>query len=204
MTREGPWKPSTRAPAPPAHDSPGSPGAGSESVAGPEPEDIRTAWVFWLAATAFALAGLLLNVATAGFNDLPAATRDAFRQSVDSAGADVSVQAVFAAALVIGGALGVVAAAVTVWLAFRLRAGKGWARTLLDIASIFLVVDAVSVAIAVLGGVAVSGDRGDVVSFVVFSLQILAGLCAGVAVWRQHRPEAMAYTRPGVGAHGRR
>lgn len=223
MTREGPWRPPAQTPgpgahlpAPPEHSSrapaqdpgaagvAGPPGAGPPTAAGPPPEDIHTAWVFWLAATGFALVGMLLNVATASFNDLPAPTRDAIRESVESAGADVSIQSLFDMALAAGGVLGVIAAVVTVWLAFRLRAGRGWARTLLDIAAIFLVVDAMSVMIGVLSGIAVSGERGDVVTFVVYSLQILAGLCAGVAVWRQHRPEAMAYTRPDGGAHGGR
>ena len=37
-------------------------------------------------------------------------------------------------------------------------------------------------------------------SFVVFSLQILAGLCAATAVWRQHTAEATAFTSGGARA----
>lgn len=185
----GPWRPPAEAAAPP------------KEPAGPPSEDVHTAWVLWLAATGFALVGMLLNAATTRFGDLPVATRDAFRDAVETAGTtEISVDTLFVAALVVGAVLAVLAAAVTVWLAFRLRAGKGWARTMLDIVAIFLVVDAVSVVIGVFGGVAVAGQRGEATSFVVFSLQILAGLCAATAVWRQHTAEATAFTSGGARA----
>lgn len=209
MTRgSGPW----RAPARPDADAAGS-GAGSAGPdeaagqvdpagpAGPPPEEIHTAWVLWLAAALFGVVGMLLNSATASFGDLPPATRDAFREAVAGAGtADITVEGMFSIALAVGAVVALLAAAVTVWLAFRLRAGKGWARTMLDIVAIFLVVDAVSVVVGVFGGVATAGERGDVVSFIVIALQILAGLCAATAVWRQHRAEAVKYTAPGGGA----
>ena len=66
---------------------------------------------------------------------------------------------------------------------------------MLNLIAIFLVIDAVSVVIGVFGGVAGAGDRDEVVSFVVVALQILAGLCAATAVWRQHTAEALAYTK---------
>lgn len=186
MTSGGPWRP------------PGGDNTGTDNTAGRSaepPEEIRTAWVLWLAATAFALVGMLLNSATARFSDLPQATRDAFRDAVHTAGTvDITVESVFSMALVVGSFFALLAAAVTVWLAFRLRAGKRWARTMLDIAAIFLVVDAVSVVVGVFGGVAGTGERDDVLSFVIFSFQILAGLCAATAVWRQHTAEAMEYT----------
>ena len=212
MTSSGPWRPPARddrarpdgalpdgaLPGGARGDGPGADGVGETGAEGDPsapPEEIRTAWVLWLAATTFALVGMLLNSATARFGDLPPATRDAFRQAVDTAGTvDMSVESLFSIALAVGSVLALVAAAVTVWLAFRLRAGKGWARTLLDIAAIFLVVDAVSVIIGVFGGVAGTGERDDVLSFIIFSLQILAGLCAATAVWRQHTAEAMEYT----------
>ena len=81
-----------------------------------------------------------------------------------------------------------------------LRCWHGRANTMLDIVAIFLIVDAVSVVIGVFGGVATAGERGDVISFIVIALQILAGLCAATAVWRQHKPEAMQYTTPTGGA----
>lgn len=214
MTRgSGPWRPPARTgPGPEGSgdttsgDHPGDPHADAPAEppaepAGPPPEEIHTAWVLWLAAAAFGLLGMLINSATASFGDLPTATRDAFRDAVANTGsADVSVESMFSIALAAGAVLALIVAAVTVWLAFRLRAGKGWARTMLDIVAIFLVVDAVSVVIGVFGGVATSGERGDVISFVVIALQILAGLCAAAAVWRQHKAEAVQYTIPGGGA----
>ena len=207
MTRaSGPWRPPARpeqsgAPAGSAEPTgPGSPTSATDPV-GPPPEEIHTAWVLWLAAAAFGLVGMLLNAATASFSDLPAATRDAFRDAVaDTGPIDISVEGMFSISLVVGAVVALLAAAVTVWLAFRLRAGKGWARTMLDIVAVFLIVDAVSVIVGVFGGVAVAGDRGDVVSFIVIALQILAGLCAATAVWRQHTAEAMKFTTPGGGA----
>lgn len=187
----------------------GPPGGGHQNApplpenepAAPPPEEIHTAWVLWLAAAGFAMIGMLLNAFTANFADLPVTTRDAFRDAIDSAGNPaITVEDMFSVAMVLGAVFAVVAAAVTVWLAFRLRAGKGWARTMLDIVAIFLVVDGVSVLIGVFSGVSVAGERGDVVSFIVFSLQILAGLCAATAVWRQHTAEAMKYTSPNGGA----
>ncbi|AWH92981.1 hypothetical protein [Dietzia lutea] len=204
MTRaSGPWRPPARpeqsgAPAGPVE--PTEPTSPTER-AGPPPEEIHTAWVLWLAAAAFGLVGMLLNAATASFGDLPAATRDAFRDAVADTGAvDISVEDMFSISLAVGAVVALLAAAVTVWLAFRLRAGKGWARTMLDIVAVFLIVDAVSVVVGVFGGVAVAGERGDVVSFIVIALQILAGLCAATAVWRQHTAEAMTFTTPGGGA----
>lgn len=206
MTSGGPWRPPAR------DDGVGVVGAGDGTVAGtaqgsgpgeegeagpppPPPEEIRTAWALWLTATAFAVVGMLINAATARFADLPPATRDAFRDAVDTAGtAEISVESMFSIALAVGSVLALVVAAVTVWLAFRLRAGRGWARTMLDLVAVFLVVDAVSVAIGVFGGVAGAGERDDVLSFVIMSLQVLAGLCAATAVWRQHTAEAMDYT----------
>lgn len=214
MTRgSGPWRPPARTgPGPDAEGATGgSPAPGEPPTdpgiappaepAGPPPEEIHTAWVLWLAAAAFGLLGMLINSATASFGDLPTATRDAFRDAVANTGsADVSVESMFSIALAAGAVLALIVAAVTVWLAFRLRAGKGWARTMLDIVAIFLVVDAVSVVIGVFGGVATAGERGDVISFVVIALQILAGLCAATAVWRQHKAEAIQYTTPGDSA----
>ncbi|PAY24255.1 hypothetical protein CEY15_04505 [Dietzia natronolimnaea] len=200
MTGSGPWRPPERT------DGPSDRGDGQneradgrpESPAGPVPDDVHSAWGLWLAATAFALVGMLLNAATTRFGDLPPATRDAFRDAVETAGsADISIEALFGVARGLGAVLAMVAAAVTVWLAFRLRAGKGWARTMLDIVAVFLVVDAVSVVISVFGGVAVAGERGEIVTFLVISLQILAGLCAATAVWRQHTAEAMKFTTGG-------
>ena len=191
MTSGGPWRP------PSAGEAGNASGDGAGNAAGrtPEPpEEIRTAWVLWLAATAFALLGMLLNSATARFGDLPQATREAFRDAVDTAGNDIAVESMFSIALAVASVLALLAAAVTVWLAFRLRAGKGWARTLLDLVAIFLVVDAVSMVIGVFGGAAGTGERDDVLSFAIYSLQILAGLCAATAVWRQHTTEAMEYT----------
>lgn len=196
MTSDGPWR---------APDGDGT-GSGIPAGRSPEPpEEIRTAWVLWLVATTFALAGMLLNAATARFGDLPQVTRDALRDAVDTAGtADIGVESMFSIALAVASVFALAAAAVTVWLAFRLRAGKGWARTMLDIAAVFLVVDAVSVVIGVFGGVAGAGERDDVLSFVIFSFQVLAGLCAASAVWRQHTAEAMEYTtNPGRRRAGR-
>lgn len=200
LSSNGPWRPpAEREAAGPAEPEPDD--TSGEDSARPQPREIHEAWVLWLAATALALLGMMLNVATASFGDLPPTTRDTFRDAVESAGtADMSVEDVFTMALGVGAVLAILAAALTLWLAFRLRAGKGWARTMLDIVAIFLVVDAVSVVIGVFGGVSGAGERGDVVSFIVFSLQILAGLCAATAVWRQHSAEAMAYTNPKDGA----
>ena len=97
----------------------------------------------------------------------------------------------------IGAGLAVVVAALSVWLAFRMRAGKGWARTLLDLAAIFLLVDAVSVVVGVFGGMAIASSGGEVVTFVALSCRILAGLCAATAVWRQHTAESMQFTSGG-------
>lgn len=219
MTSSGPWRPPARGEHadPDVKNAAGTGSAGRNSAglnpagtnsAGsdqsgmapvepppPPPDEIRVAWQLWLAATVFALVGMLINAATARFGDLPPATRDAIRDAVDSAATDgLTVEVLFTAAVIMGAVFALLAAAVTTWLAFRLRAGKGWARTMLDLVAIFLVVDAVSVVVGVFGGVAVGGERGDVISFVVISFQILAGLCAGTAVWRQHTGEAMKYT----------
>ena len=222
MSRPGPWRPPAETgtdgvgaapvgagPGGPHGPQPVPPGGGHQNAppppknepAAPPPEEIHTAWVLWLAAAGLAMIGMLLNAFTASFVDLPVTTRDAFRDAIDSAGNPaIKVEDMFSVAMALGAVFAVIAAAVTVWLAFRLRAGRGWARTMLDIVAIFLVVDGVSVLIGVFSGVSVAGERGDVVSFIVFSLQILAGLCAATAVWRQHTAEAMKYTSPNGGA----
>ena len=204
MTSSGPWQPPANDERARVNGTDGeSAGNGESGGRSPEPpEEIRTAWALWMAATVFALLGMLLNSATARFGDLPQATRDAFRDAVETAGTvDIDIESLFSIALAVASVLALLAAAVTVWLAFRLRAGKWWARTMLDIAAIFLVVDAVSVVVGVFGGVAGAGDRDDVLSFVIFSFQIIAGLCAATAVWRQHTAEAMEYT---ANSRGRR
>lgn len=199
MSGPGQWHPPAQTGGP--QNAPAMP---KNEPAAPPPEEIHNAWVLWLAAAGFALVGMLLNSLTANFADLPVTTRDVFRDAIASAGnPDINVEDMFSVALALGAVFALIAAAVTVWLAFRLRAGKGWARTMLDIVAIFLVVDAISVVIGVFGGVAVAGERGDVLSFIVLSLQILAGLCAATAVWRQHTAEAMKYTTPNGGDRAR-
>lgn len=183
--RPGPWR------APERRGDDGGPGP--ERPGAEPPEDVRTAWVLWLAATGFAAAGALLNALTSRLADLPSATRDAVADAASRAGDAASTEAVFRVAMTFGAVLALLAAVVTVWLAFRMRSGRGWARTLLDIVGAFLVVDAVAVLVGVFSGTLESGSRGQVTTFVVLSLQILAGLCAATAVWRQHTAEAGAY-----------
>src|SRR5699024_12667681 len=101
------------------------------------------------------------------------------------------IDGVFTAAMVIGAGLAVVVAALTVWLAFRMRAGKGWARTLLDLAAIFLLVDAVSVVVGVFGGMAIASSGGEVVTFVTISCRIIDGMFASTEVCIKHDSEAM-------------
>lgn len=197
MSNNGPW----RAPPKNTGQTPGAADglalAPPNEPTGPPPEDVHTAWVLWLAATAFALVGMVLNALTSRFQDMPVSTRDAVRDAAENAGdAAPSIDTVFTMAMVLGSGLAVLAAAVTVWLAFRLRAGKGWARTMLNIVAIFLVVDAIAVVIGVFGGAATVGTRGEGLTFTIYCFQILAGLCAVTAVWRQHTAEAMAFTSP--------
>ena len=159
--------------------------------------------MLWLVASFFGVSGMVLNALTTQFGDIPVATRDAIRDAADGAGESAPpVETLFTGAMMVGAGLAVIAAAVTVWLAFRLRAGKGWARLMLNIIAIFLVVDGLAVVIGVFGDMAETGSRGDVLTFVVFSCQILAGLCAATAVWLQHRPEATEYTGGGPRARG--
>lgn len=197
MSSSGPWRP----PGDPA----GAPGddRADGGPTSPPPESVHTAWVLWLAASAFAVVGMVLNALTTQFGDIPAATRDVIREAAEDAGeAAPPVETLFTGAMTVGAGLAVLAAAVTVWLAFRLRAGKGWARLMLDIVAIFLVADGLAVVIGVFGGMVETGSRGEVVTFVVFSCQILAALCAATATWRQHGAEAKAYYTSG-GARGR-
>lgn len=185
MSSNGPWRP-------PAETT------GPAEPAPPPPQEIHNAWVLWLAATGFALLGMLLNVATTRLEDLPAATRDAIRQAAEDAGdAAPPLDTLFTVAMGVGAVFALVAAAVTVWLAFRLRVGRRWARTMLDIVAIFLLVDAVSVVIGVFGDAVATGSRGAALTFVVFACQILAGLCAATAVWRQHTAEATTFITGG-------
>ncbi|HJC28982.1 MAG TPA: hypothetical protein H9759_06265 [Candidatus Dietzia intestinipullorum] len=184
--QDGPWRPPAQTERDDTEPTP------------PPPDDIHTAWVLWMAAAGFALVGMLLNALTSRFEDMPAATREVVEDAAAEAGdAAPSIDGVFTAAMVIGAGLAVVVAALTVWLAFRMRAGKGWARTLLDLAAIFLLVDAVSVVVGVFGGMAIASSGGEVVTFVALSCRILAGLCAATAVWRQHTAESMQFTSGG-------
>lgn len=199
---DGPWRaPTDTAPAETGQsERSGRGGQGDQSggPAGPLPENIRIAWVLWLAATAFGVVGMVLNVLTTTLGDLPDATREAIRDAAADAGESApSLDALFTGAMWVGAGLAVLVAVVTAWLAFRLRAGKGWARTMLDIVAIFLMVDAVSVVVGVFGDAVETGSRGEVVTFIVMACQILAGLCAATAVWRQHTAEAMEFTRGG-------
>lgn len=201
-SQRGPWRAPEKygdpAP-PPAHvrapGPDGSPEAPDGNGSTPPPEDIHIAWVLWLAAAAIGVVGKVLSAVTARFADYPQETRDVITEAVEQAGRDApAVETIFTLATVVGAVLAVVAAVATVWFAFRLRAGRKWARLLLDLVSVFLIVDAVAVVIAVFGGTAMGGSGGQVVSFVVISCQILAGLCAANAVWRQHTSAAVEYT----------
>lgn len=200
MTSSGPWRPPGDQ-AGSSGDAPADDGAGGQAT--PPPENIHTAWVLWLAASAFGVVGMVLNALTTRFGDIPVATRDAIRDAAEGAGESAPpVETLFTTAMTIGAGLALLAAAVTVWFAFRLRAGKGWARLMLDIVAIFLMVDGLSVVISVFGGLVEASSRGEIVTFVVFSCQILAALCAATAVWRQHSAEAMEYTGGGARARG--
>lgn len=185
--RPGPWR------APDRRRDGDDPDSAADAPRDAPPEDVRTARVLWLVATGFALVGALLNALTSRLSDLPPATRGAVTDTAARSGEAVQVDALFRVAMGLGAVLAVVAAAVTVWLVTRLLAGRGWARTLLDIVGIFLVVDGVAVVIGVFSGTLEPGSRGEALTFVVVSLQILAALCAGTAVWRQHTAEATAF-----------
>lgn len=174
----GPWRPPART---------------DEEPTPEPPEHMRTAWVLWLAATGFALVGALVNALTSRLADLPSSTRDMFTDAAEQAGDAASVETLFRAATGLAAVVAILAAAVTVWLAFRLRAGKGWARMLLNIVGVFLVVDAVAVLVGVFSGSLEAGSRGEAATFLVLSLQILAGLCAATAVWRQHSEDATTF-----------
>ncbi|MDO8393006.1 MAG: hypothetical protein Q7T31_01285, partial [Dietzia sp.] len=98
MTGTGPWRPPERTDGPPDQSDGPTERADGRPVepAGPLPDDVHSAWGLWLAASGFALVGMLLNAATSRFGDLPPATRDAFRDAVETAGAaDISIEALF-------------------------------------------------------------------------------------------------------------
>ncbi|MBB0970096.1 hypothetical protein G6016_14260 [Dietzia aerolata] len=202
----GAWQRPEQNPAGGAWQPPGQDRDPNPTTTTTPPEEIRAAWGLWLATAFFALVGMLVNALTARFTDLPVATQDALRNAVEDAnsatggeGQQISVDLAFGLATGLGAVLAVLVAAVTVWLAYRLRAGKGWARLILTIVAVFPIVDAIAVIIGVVGGAEVAGGRDDVLGFVVVAFQVLAGLCAATAVWRQHTPEAMEYLTAGGG-----
>src|SRR5699024_5418914 len=163
--QDGPWRPPAQTERDDTEPTP------------PPPDDIHTAWVLWMAAAGFALVGMLLNALTSRFEDMPAATREVVEDAAAEAGdAEPSIDGGIRAGLADDDGTQ------TVRLAFRTEAGKGWARTLLDLAAIVLVVVAVSVVVGWFGGMAIASSGGEVVTFVAISGRILAGVCAAAAV----------------------
>ena len=148
------------------------------------PHEIRESRILWVATALFSLVAGVLSFTTTSLDDLPPETRKTYTDVAAEGGVDVGQ--LMTTAQWIAALFAVLAAAVVLWLAARLARGRLWARTLLDLAGAFLVVQAVFVVVDVLGGATSLPNRSDMLTFAISSLQIIAGLCAGVAVWRQH------------------
>ena len=207
-----PGGPSSEDPGPHHPDVPGSrpgpvaavaPGPGGPTAAGggepgtTPPPELRASRALWLVAAVLALLGALLNAATSRLADLPPATREALHDAAGPAADDpATMQMVFTAGMVLSAFVGILVCALTIWLTGRMLAGRSWARTLLDIRGIYLAVSAILMVLGlVVGDMQIPGN--EIAVFAVAALQILAGLCAGVAVWRQHSGPANAFISPG-------
>lgn len=187
-------------PEPHGHDDPGAGGQpGPDSQTGPAPdapETVREAWLFWLIAAALALIGAVVNAFTTSLPDLPGDVRSQLESTVEQTTTDggepfVSAEAALQMTMALAAFFALILAAVTVWLAYRMRAGKLWARVTLDIAGILLLVFAVTAVIDVMrGDVSPATSSSPALTFISIAGTVLAGLCAGVAMWRNRSEEA--------------
>jgi len=181
------------------------PPSGSTDPAGdptPPPETLYTARVFWIVAALLGMLSRLLDAATSSWGSLPASAREPYTTAATGMGLPAeSASEVYATQRVMYAVMAVLIVLVALWLTRLVLRGRWWARAVLDVAGAFAVFTAVMMGAGVFMGLVPDSGRDAVVTFLVMAFQVLSGLCAGVALWRQHGPEAEEFLR---GPRGRR
>lgn len=157
-------------------------GAGEQPApAGPAPQEVETAFKCWLTIVVLSVIGGVLNFALSG----PLAAQIAKQQPALSR---TSAEAAASAALVIGLVIAVVFIVLYVLFAFKMRAGRNWARitlTVLGGISVLLTLIGIGTILALFSA-GVVGILGGLLSFV----QVLLILAA---IYFMFRPASNAY-----------
>ncbi len=156
------------------------------------PADIRTACQLWWGVVAFGVLRLLLSAAGrfADRHDLARQLYDQVRaQEPQASLAEVEMMVAILEVVIVVFGLGLAAGAVAV--AYQLRHGKLWARTVLDVAAVVLVLGAFG---AMFGLGAVTGT----VPLLTGAAAILQAVLAGGAVFLCHRVESEAFFRMNI------
>jgi hypothetical protein len=151
------------------------------------PEDLRTARQLWWGVVGFGVVQLAASITAAVQQRHDFATQMYDQVKADDptftmATADLMVQLAFAFAVMLGLAI----AAVALVIAHQLIRGKLWARTLLTIVGIWLVLIAIGTMFAL-------GSVTGAASLVAGGATIVQGVLAAGATYLSHRPDSTAY-----------
>ncbi|MEV0297963.1 hypothetical protein [Nocardia sp. NPDC050710] len=153
----------------------------------PMPEDVRTARQLWWGVVGFGVVQLAASMvaATGQRREFAEKMFDQMRESdpnATMAGADLLVLVAFVFVVLFG----LVITGLALLFVYQFGRGKLWARTLLTIVGVWLVLMAVGTLFAL---DAVSG----VASLVAGGASIVQGVLAGGAIYLGHRPDSTAY-----------
>lgn len=154
------------------------------------PEDVGTARQLW-----WAIAGLGVVYTAAGIATMTGQREELSKQFLDEMHktdpniAQSTVDLMVFAAYGLAGVLGVLLAGLTVLIAHQLGRGKRWARTVLTIVSVWLVLGAITTMFAFSS---VSG----VATMVAGGTAIVQGVLAAGAAYLSYRPESTKYFEP--------
>lgn len=169
------------------------PGTPPGAAPRPTPPDVVTAFQLWWVAAGFGLAQLICAMIGAlGDRDriIDQLLADMARRDPEVVLSRTTAELFIFAGLVLAVVIGIVLAAIVLLIAYQMRKGRQWARTVLTMFGSILVVFAVP---ALLGLGTASGAFGMLTG----ALAILGGVAAAGAIFLMHRKDSNAYFFPG-------
>jgi hypothetical protein len=153
------------------------------------PQDVITAFQLWWVAAAFGLAQLVCAMISAlGERDeiIDQLLADMARRDPELVLSRATAELFVFAGLVIAVVIGIVLAAVVLLIAYQMRRGRPWARTVLTMLGSILVVFAVPALFGL-------GTATGAVGMLTGALAILGGVAAAGAIFLMHRKDSNTY-----------
>ncbi|WP_282777040.1 hypothetical protein [Nocardia sp. CC201C] len=166
----------------------------------PVPEDVRTATQLWWAALAVGVVQVIAAM-LAEFGQRKVLAAELLDQLRDDQPTLARAEVMVMMTMVVGTVLILSLLGAAAFAAFQLQRGKRWARTLLMVLAVFLVVGAAGVLFsagdAAPGALPGSGGVGGIAGLVAGGASVVQAVLAAGAVFLCYRAESDAYFRPG-------